>query len=146
MATYCVDEDLKVYRSEIMEMGVASWEPQRSLAFADINRLLISRWYNRNAADQGVDPYVTPFDPTLVKEGELKQLECFKTLELAYMILMKDDPEPDGFERNMGLFARQYGNEFDTLMNSGIDYDWDSSGTIETDEKQVRSPRRLMRA
>lgn len=146
MTTYCTDEDLKVYRSEIMEMGVTSWEDQRNLAYAAINRLVISRWYNRNAPDQGIDPYVTPFDPELVKEGEFRQLECFKTLELAYMILMKDDPEPDGFERNMGLFARQYGNEFDSLISSGIDYDWDSSGVIETDEKQIRAPRRILRA
>lgn len=146
MATYCTDADLLVYRSDILDMGVASWQDQRELAYAAINRLLIARWYNRNANDQGVDPYQTPFDPTLVKENELKQLECFKTLELAYMILMKNDPEPDGFERNMNLFARQFGNEFDTLMNSGIDYDWDESGTIDDDEKQIRSPRRLYRA
>lgn len=144
--TYCTDQDLLVYRSNILSLGVSSWADQRALAYADINRALIARWYNQAAIEQGLDPYTTHFDPTLVDSSQLKQLECFKTLEYAYMILMKDSPEADGFERNMKLFAKQYGNELSTLLSAGISYDWDSSGSIDTDEYKISAPRRLKRA
>ena len=146
MSTYSTDNDLLIYRSNILSLGVSEWLDQHALAFADINRLMVARWYNRAAIDQGVDPYATLFDPTKVQDGELKALECFKTLEYAYMQLMKDSPEADGYERNMSLFARQFGNEFDTLMSTGVTYDWDDSGTVDDDEIKVRAPRRLYRA
>ena len=145
MATYCTDKDLLTYRSNILKHGVVSWEKQREESFEYINRLLIGRWYNHVASSQGVDPSITSFDPTLVEEGFLTRLECFKTLEFAYMILMKDSPEADGFERNMKLFGRQFGAEFDAVIGLGVSYDWDDSGTIESDEQRISAPRRLSR-
>jgi len=123
MATYCTDQDLLTYRSNILDLGVDDWEKQRLEAFDVINRMLVARWYNQAAKVQGVDPTLTLFDPTKVEDGALTRLECYKTLEFAYMILMKDCPEPDGFERNMDLFAKLFGNEFDTIIGMGLSYD-----------------------
>lgn len=144
--TYCEDDDLLTYRSNILDFGVADWKTQREEAFDVINRMLVARWYNQVAITQGVDPTLVLFDPTKVKEGELKRLECFKTLEFAYMILMKDSPEADGYERNMTLFANQFGNEFDTILGMGLSYDWDDSGDISETELNQMAPRRLTRA
>lgn len=144
--TYCVDDDLLVYRSNIRSLGVSDWETQRNEAFKIINRMIVSRWYNQVAPIQGIDPSLTLFDPDKVGDDQLKRLECFKTLEFAYMILMKDSPEADGFERNMLLFAKLFGTEFDSIVGMGLDYDWDDSGSIGDDERAVRAPRRLMRA
>jgi len=145
MATYCEDTDLLKYRSNILKLGVDSWEDQRKEAYSIINRLLVARWYNQAAKTQGVDPTLTFFDPTKVEEGFLKRLECFKTLEFAYMILMKDSPEEDGFERNMALFARQFGAEFDSVIGMGLTYDWSGDGNTDTEEVKIRAPRRLLR-
>lgn len=144
--TYCEDDDLLVYRSNILSLGVSSWETQRNEAFDIINRKLVARWYNQVAPKMGVDPVTTAFDPTKVEEGSLKRLECFKTLEFAYMILMKDSPDPDGFERNMSLFAKLFGDEFDSVVGMGVSYDWDASGAVNDDEAKIRAPRRLLRA
>ena len=146
MATYCVDRDLLVYRSNILSLGIKGWEEQRLQAFNVINRMLVARWYNQAAALQGIDPTLTLFDPTQVADDELNRLECFKTLEFAYMLLMKDSPEPDGFERNMTTFAKLFGTEFDSVIGMGISYDWDDSGTVDDDEVKIRAPRRLYRA
>ena len=146
MATYCTDTDLLTYRSNILSHGVSDWEKQRKEAYEYINRLLVARWYNNVAPSQGVDPTVTFFDPALVEDDFLTRLECFKTLEFAYMILMKDSSEADGFERNMALFSQQFGAEFDAVIGLGVSYDWDNSGTIEADEQMISAPRRLSRA
>ncbi|MDA3788080.1 MAG: hypothetical protein PF503_06260 [Desulfobacula sp.] len=143
--TYCVDTDLLTYRSNILSLGVDSWEIQREQAYSVINRMLVARWYNQAAKTQGLDPYLTFFVPDQVEEGFLTRLESFKTLEFAYMILMKDSPEADGFERNMNLFARQFGIEFDSVIGMGVSYDWDASGSVDSDEVRIRAPRTLLR-
>lgn len=145
MATYCEDADLLKYRSNILSLGVDDWESQRLDAYSVINRLLVARWYNHAAKTQGVDPTLTLFDPTKIEEGFLTRLECFKTLEFAYMILMKDSPEADGFERNMALFAKQFGAEFDSILGMGLTYDWSGDGETDTEEVKVIAPRRLLR-
>lgn len=144
--TYCTDNDLLVYRSNILSFGVDSWETQRLEAYDIINRMIVARWYNQVAPTMGVDPSLTLFDPAKVNGDQLKRLECFKTFEFAYMILMKDSPEPDGFERNMSLFAGLFGNEFDSIISLGLTYDWDASGSVDNDERAIRAPRRLKRA
>lgn len=144
--TYCIDNDLLTYRSNILELGVADWSTQRTEAYSMINRMLVARWYNQVAPTQGIDPTLVVFDPAKVEEGSLKRLECFKTLEFAYMILMKDSPEADGFERNMSLFSKLFNTEFDVVIGLGLSYDWDDDGIIDDEERAQRAPRRLRRA
>ena len=143
--TYCVDSDLTKYRSNILDLGVSSWEDQRAEAYDMINRVIRTRWYRVVAPEMGYDPNVTLFDPTLIKEDTLTRLEVFKTLELAYMLLMKDSPEADGFERNMKTFRNRYNEELELVLASGIDYDWSGSGTFDDDELYLKAPRRLSR-
>jgi len=144
--TYCVDNDLLKYRSNILSLSVDSWETQRDEAYSIINRMIVARWYNQVAPTQGIDPSLTLFDPAKVGDDQLNRLECFKTLEFAYMILMKDSPEADGFERNMSLFAKMFNTEFDSIISLGLSYDWDASGAIGDEERAQTAPRRLMRA
>lgn len=144
--SYCVDSDLLKYRPNILSLGVDSWEDQREEAYGMINRVLLTRWYRKVAPEMGYDPNVTIFDPTQIKEGSLTRLEAFKTLELAYMILMKDSPEADGFERNMKTFRDKYNEELELVLAQGLDYDWSDSGTFDDDEVYLRAPRRLTRA
>lgn len=147
--TYCIDTDLLKYRPDILSLGVDSWTVQREEAFSIINRFISSRWYKFTAPEMGCDPSLNLFDSTKIGSESLtslKRLECFKTLELAYMYLKKDFPEPDGFERNEKAFRQRYNEELESIMAEGIDYDWTGSGTIESEEKAVRYSRRLVRA
>jgi len=143
--TYCIDSDLVKYRPNILELGVSDWTEQREEAYELINRVLQARWYRKVAPEMGYDPNVTLFDPTQIKTGALTRLEAFKTLELAYMHLMKDSPESDGFERNMDTFRKRYNEELELVLAVGIDYDWSDSGTFDDDEVYLRAPRRLVR-
>lgn len=143
---YSTDDDLVKIRPNILDLGQASWEDQHLQAFDLINRTLISRWYKLQAAEMGVDWYLTEFDPDLVDATQLVRLSCYKTLELAYEYLMKDTPDSDGFERHRALYAKKYSQELAELLALGINYDWDADDEIDTDEKYVTSPRRLYRS
>jgi hypothetical protein len=148
MATtvYSVDEDLSKVRPNILTLGVSDWTTHHEEAFDMINRLLISKWYIQAATENGFDWRAEPFDPEKVDASQLVRASSYKTLELAYLYLMKDSPEPDGFEREMELFRKLFDAEMRTVLGVGISYDWDESGTIEDDETYQPQTRRLYRA
>lgn len=144
--TYSTDIDLLTYRPNILSLGVDDWESQRSNAYNIINRVLEARWYRAAAEELNVDYLEVTFDPTLIEEGSLTRLECYKALELAYMYLKKDAQQADGFSRLEEEFRQRYNEELNSVLAVGINYDWDSSGAISSDEKYITSPRRLHRA
>lgn len=144
--TYCVDTDLLIYRNDILSHGVSSWEDQRKEAYAMINRIVSIKWYRAASAEMGYDYKWTAFNPDLVMNDNLKRLEVFKTLELAYMLLKKDGPEVDGFERNESSFRDRYNEELDLVFADGIDYDWDGNDIQDDDEYKIRVKRRLVRS
>lgn len=144
--TYCTDVDLLNYRPNILSLGVSSWETQRNDAFDYINRIIIARWYNQAAVKMGYDPNLHYFDPTLVKDDCLKRLECYKTLQFAYVLLMNESPEKGGFERNIKTFGEFFGDELDSVLANGVSYDWSGDGSITSDEALISAPRRLHRS
>jgi hypothetical protein len=143
---YSTDDDLIKIRPNILQLGVSDWEEQSKEAFSIINRSIVSKWYKEVAMEYDVEWRKEVFDPDKVDETQLVRLSCYKILELAYLHLMKDTPEPDGFERQMKLFQGLYATEFNNVLASGINYDWDASDTIEWDEKLMPRQRRLKRA
>jgi len=145
MPTYCTDDDMVRYRPNILMLGVDSWEEQREQAYADINRVLQARWYRHAAPEMGYDPGITIFDPTLIREDSLTTLATFKSLEYAYMLLKKDGPDPDGFERFEKSFRNRYNEELEMVLAVGLDYDWSDSGTFDDDEVYIRITRRNVR-
>lgn len=144
--TYCTDADLVKYRSTILDLGVTDWAEQRQEAYEMINRVIRARWYRVASREMGYDYRLTAFNPSLVMNDCLKRLECFKTLELAYMILKKDGPEADGYERAEKSFRNRYNEELEVILSAGVDYDWDGDGVQNDDEATVRVTRRLVRA
>ena len=117
---YSTDDDLVMIRPNILELGISCWEDQHKEAFKVINRILIGRWYKQMALEYGVDWRETEFDPELVDKDQLVRLSCYKTLEFAYLYLMKDSPEPDGFEREMTMFQKWNCSGKDLPMNCKV--------------------------
>jgi hypothetical protein len=146
MATYCTDADLVKWRPNILQLGVEDWKEQREEAYAIINRVIEIRWYRQVAEEMGYDWRLTAFTPASVRTGTLTRLECFKTLELAYMHLKKGTPEADGFERLEEQFRLRYSEELDLVLADGIDYDWSGNDTFDDDEIAIFATRRQKRA
>jgi hypothetical protein len=144
---YSTDEDLTDMRPKIMEYGVENWSNQRTEAEEIIHRALDIGWYRPEAQHLGVNWRDYPFDADLLLNGstQLKRLSCLKTLELAYLYLMKDSPKEDAFERQRKLFKDEYTIELRNVLAEGVDYDWDDSGVLNYTENQRVTRRRLKR-
>lgn len=145
--TYSVDVDLIKIRPNILDLGVPDWSDKHDESFTIINRTLIYKWYKTVAYGMGISDWrATEFDPERIDSDQVNRLSCYKALELIYLYLMKDSPEPDGFEREMKLFRGLYNNELKELFAIGINYDWDKDDTIDaSDEKYIPSRRELVR-
>jgi len=138
--------DLTDIRPEILNYGVTDFSERMEESESIINRALDAKWYRKVAAEAGVDYTETPFDPELViSASQLTRLACYKSLELIYLHLMKEFPEPDAFERQMGIFAKLYKDELAEVLLAGISYDFDESGDISSDERSLPVIRRLVR-
>lgn len=144
---YHTEDDLVEVRPDILSYGASDLEPQMLESESIINRTIESRWYRAAAAENGLDFRTTIFDPALMLNGEtqLKRLATYKSLQLSYLYLMKEAPEPDAFERQMSTFRRLYEEELLLVMGAGLDYDWDESGAIEAGENLQPTYRRLQR-
>lgn len=132
---YSTDEDLKKHQANILTLGQESWDDYHLESFALINRDLDVSWY-RQANDAWT---TTPFDPDLLlTPSQFTRLSCFKVLELAFAFLSSDSE--DKFVKLSNQFNAKYADELEMVMKSGIDYDMDESGVIESGEvKQITS-------
>ena len=128
-------------RPKILELGVDSWAEKHIEAAKIINRDL-KAWYSKAAEERDIDSELIPFEPDklLNAKDELCRLSCFKALELVYDHLTKDMAE-DPFAIQRDYFSKKYAEELSIIMETGLDYDWDSSGGIELLEKENPKPR-----
>jgi len=148
MADYCTNADLVAERSRIMTSGVEDWSSQIADATAIINRSLDSRWYRAACREYNIDHRDYPFNPNLLLNAaiQLKRLGVYKTLQLCYQHLSKDSVDPDAYERHAKRYREYYAAELADVLASGLDYDWDSSGSISSTERSMPTKRRLRRA
>ena len=141
-------EDVVAVRSEILTYGVSDFTTQMEEAEAIVNRALDSKWYRSNAENFGLDWRETPFDTALMLEVSIEQVKrscVYKSLQLIYLLLAKESPEPDGFERNSSTFKKLYAEEITEVLTAGIDYDWDQDDEISDSESKIPEIRRLYR-
>lgn len=145
MANYSTDADLIVIRPKIAQMGISDLSPYHTEAKNRIDRILEQRWYRPEATNRGILYEETPFDSDLLRTAQVKYLSCYKALELIYEALMKDSPEPDGFEKKMLYYKGKFDDELQSLLSTGIDYDWDDDDVFAEDERISTVYRRLRR-
>lgn len=146
MANYCEDSDLIKVRPKILSYNVSSWSDQATKATAVINRSIINRWYKQAAYDHGHNYTETIFDQDLLlnAETQLTDLAVYKTLQLAYEFLMKDNVD-DAFREQAKYFEKKYDKELSDVLATGLDYDWDGSEGISSTERYGRTSRTLER-
>ena len=145
MADYCSESDLVKIRPSILDLGVTDWSDVITEAGEIIDRAIEVRWYRRIAEENQVNWRTTRFDRDLLKSADtqLKRLGCYKTLEGAFMYLMKHRAD-DAFEKERKMFSELYKEELREVLLSGLDYDWDDD-ELDSDEILVPRVRRLVR-
>lgn len=138
-------DNIKEFRPNIDDLGVTDWDPQMEKAEEKVLRIIESKWYRNRAEDYGLDWRTTPFDANLlINESQLRDACCFKSLELIYTYLQLEVPsDEDAFGNMSKKFRDLYKSEIREVLNVGLDYDWNSSGSIDAGENIQPRMRRL---
>jgi hypothetical protein len=142
---HTIDDIIKV-RPDIVKYGVTDFTEQMKESELKVFRSVDARWYRPLATNYSIDWRADPFDPQLLgTPSQLTACAVYKSLQLIYIYLQKDSPEPDGFERNSKNFQKLYENELAETLIAGIDYDWDKDDEISSSESINTRVRRLYR-
>ena len=129
--------------AKAFQVNDASFASDHEETKKDIDRIVDLSWYRsqvRARTGMSVDLLNDSrlFNPDLMlnAETQLKKLAAFRCLgEYVCPKLAKFVDENDVWGNRAKFYREKFNEELERVLAIGIDYDWDSSGVIEHDEK-----------
>lgn len=148
MANYSTDTDLLEYEPGILTYGIQDFSDLHTKTTQDIQRHLRIHWWPRatfNRYDVSAGTY-SEMDHNLLTDSQLKRAAVYHVLGYyIYPRLSTFSPEGDVFREKMQYYREEFNTEITNVMEDGVEYDFDSSGTVSTGEKQPTHFNRLVR-
>jgi hypothetical protein len=150
MSQFATDSDLKDYEPQITEFGIQEFSDLHQRTYDDIIRLLNIRWWPTTRYGR-LDISVLQGSATKLEEGKLNATQFERAAVyhvLAHYIYPKlstFDPAGDVFREKMSYYKNKFEEEFSLILQAGVEYDLDSSGTFTDSEKKPYYHRRLQR-
>jgi hypothetical protein len=150
MATLATISDIQEYEPDILTFGIPDFDEEITKAQNDVFRDLRIRWwptytvglYDVSRVATGM---VEP-DDDLYTASQLTRACVYQALGFhVYPKLSKFDVEQDIFERKMEFYRKEYERELDLILRDGVEYDLDSSGNVDDNEKEPTHYLRLKR-
>ena len=150
MSNYTTDADLLEYEPQIKEFGVIDFSAAHSKTTADIQRLLRIEWWPRVSRQTSTSRHFNTtdleMDTTKLTASQLKRTAVYHCL--AYYILpqlTQHTADPDRFRMMIDFYRARFREEFDYVLQDGVEYDFDGDGTVQNTEKQPEHFNRLVR-
>ena len=150
MTTLATVSDIQEFEPDILDFGIPDFENELTKAQNDVFRDLRIKWWptmQRGLYDLKVlaTGNLEP-DEDLYVASQLSRACVYNALGYhIYPKLAKFEPDEDLFERKMKFYREEYAREMDLVIRDGVEYDMDSSGTIESVEKEPTYFLRLKR-
>ena len=131
--------------AKVQQVDGIGFSADHSEAKDDLDRIIEIKWFRPRVRERfGRDIEIlddnVDFDPDLMLNAstQLKKASAYWVLgEYVLPKLSKETNEPDAWRNRAEKFKERFSAEIDRVMNVGIDYDWDSSGAIESDENKL---------
>ena len=150
MSNYSTDADVLEYEPTIKEYGVIDFSSYHAKTTADIQRHLRIEWWPRVRRSSLHSRYFATtdleMDNTKLTASQLKRAAVYHVL--AYYILpqlTQHGPDRDRFREMIDFYKSKFREEFDLILQDGVEYDFDGDGVIENTEKQTEHFNRLVR-
>lgn len=150
MAQFATDADLLEYEPQIKDYGIQDFSNLHEKTYDDIIRLLNIKWWpTAQYSRYDVSVVGNRLERLTVSKLDANQFKRAAVYHvLAYYIynrLSTFDPDGDAFREKMNYYEAKFHQEFDLILQVGVSYDVDSSGTYEDSEKQSFYHNRLIR-
>jgi hypothetical protein len=140
--------DIQEYEPDILNYGLPDFDDALTKAQADVERHLRINWWPTNNFYKYDIRFTQPveMDATKLTDSQLTRATVYAAL--GYYIfprLSKFEPNMDVFQVKYDYYKKMYAEEIDLVIRDGIEYDFDSSGTIEDSERVTNYFLRLKR-
>tara|TARA_A100001201_G_scaffold102178_2_gene87755 strand:+ start:6488 stop:6940 length:453 start_codon:yes stop_codon:yes gene_type:complete len=150
MATLLTISDIQEYEPDILNYGVPDFATEITRAQNDVFRDLRIKWWPTQTIGLYDLKYIaggnTEPDEDLYTPSQLTRAAVYQCLGYhIYPTLSKFEPDQDIFERKMLFYREEYQREFDLVLRDGVEYDLDSSGTVDDTEREATHFLRLKR-
>jgi hypothetical protein len=142
--------DIQEYEPDILNYGIPDFDNEQARAQQDVFRDLRIKYWPTQVIGLYDAKYITGAnqepDDDLYTASQLTRVAVFQCLGYhIYPKLAKFEPDQDIFERKMYFYREEYSREFEKVLQDGVEYDLDSSGTVSDREKEPTSFLRLKR-
>ena len=148
--TLATISDIQEYEPDIIDFGIPDFSAEITKAQNDVFRDLRIRWwpaYSVGLYDLSkLNTGQTEPDENLYTASQLTRATVYQALGFhIYPKLAKFDVDQDLFERKMEFYRKEYARELDLILRDGVEYDFDSSGTVDAGEREATHYLRLKR-
>ncbi len=146
--SFANNSDLVNLYPTAMDHGVADWTSELALAQGDVETLIKTRWFNQEfGTSRGRSQVGQPaYDPAKLTDTQWTRATVYRAL--AVYILPKLStfrPEGDSFREQLAFYQNRFDEEFNMQLGSGVEYDTDGDGTVDSGEKYAVAQDRLYR-
>ncbi len=150
MPTLATISDIQEYEPDIQDFGIPEFSSEITKAQNDVFRDLRIRWWPTYMIGKyditRLTTNASEPDDDLYTASQLTRATCYNALGFhIYPKLAKFEPDQDLFERKMEFYRQEYERELDLVLRDGVEYDADSSGTVDNSEREPTHYLRLKR-
>lgn len=135
---FSTDKDLITLVPDILELGIDSFSTEHAKAQADILRELRINWWGKKGiyGDLNAD-YLT--------ESQFTRCSAYLVLWKYALPQLTNWVDGDRYQQMINFYKARYGEEIESILRDGIEYDADNNDTVELDEKRSVHTGRLAR-
>ena len=135
---FSTDSDLIVIVPDILDLGIDSFADEHAKAEADIKREIRTRWWPRTN-------YKGEMNASLLTESQWTKANAYLVLWKYALPQLTNWVDGDRFREMISFYRDLYGQEMESVLSDGVEYDFDEDGIIQDDEKDLYVAGRLIR-
>jgi len=135
---YSEDKNLQDIVPDILQLGIDTFTDEHDRAEADIQRELRIQWWDKKGIKGEMNT-------ALLTSSQFARLSTYLVLWKYALPQLTNWVSDDRFLKMIDFYKARYGEEFESLLRDGIEYDANDDDTISNNEKQSIHHGRLNR-
>ena len=126
---YSSDADLLKLIPDILDFGIETFVAEHPKAKLDIERELRIKWWPRKGISGEMDN-------SKLTSSQFTMTSAYLVLYRYVLPQLTNWTDGDRFGNMIDFYKARYGEELESVLADGVDYDEDGDGTVDYDEKQ----------
>ena len=132
------DKDLQNLVPDILQLGIDTFSDEHDKAQSDIIRELRIGWWDKKGLSGELDS-------TLLTDTQFTRCASYLVLWKYALPQLTNWVDGDRFQSMINFYKSRYGEELDSILRDGIEYDTNDDGTVSDQEKKSIHSGRLTR-